>query len=184
MDEFAAQVLAVLVAHKPRERASSPAEDIVVGECNWFENAESRLFDFSTGARESMLVDASDCMSAMETKQACRQLLASSGYTEAGWPALALFDHLLVSFGTGEDFMQASGWTNVPPETGYGLVPCLFVSNAAFWSVSYLNSVKAGDVELAAKCLCKLACVMTMLFMACPRPRLKEEDQPSADELA
>lgn len=182
MHKFADQVLSLLVAHKPREKVESVGE-IVVGHETWFEEAESRLFTFETGFDSSVMIDAADTLNARQTKERCRQLLADSGYREAGWPALALFDHLLVTFGTGEEFVQVCGWANVPPESGYGLVPCLLVNNAALWAASYLNSAKAGDVEYGAKCLCKLAYIMTVIFMGCPSPQLREEDQPPADAL-
>jgi len=185
MHEFAKQVLRLLVAYKPK-RDDEVDHDVVMvmQEPTWFEEAENRLLEFSTGADPSVLLDANDNLTAKQTKERCRQLLASSGYREIGWPALALFDHMLVAFGTGQDFVQVNGWTGTPPETGYGLVPCLFVNNAALWAASYLNAVKAGDVEYAAKCLCKLSYLMVVIFMGCPHPRLREEDQPPAEALA
>jgi hypothetical protein len=183
MNEFARQVLERLVAVPAEPKPIAAANDFVVQEPNWFEAAEERLLEPVASVDGNVMIDASDNLTAMQTKERCRKLLAQSGYRECGWPAVALFDHMLVAFSTGRDWMQPSGWANVPPETGYGLVPCLMVSNAALWAATYLNAVKAGDVEYAAKAACKLAYLMTVIFLACPHPRLREDDQPSAEAL-
>ena len=183
MNEFSAQVFALINADKPEHKPVS-LKTISVREPTLFEEKESRLLDFRIGVDHTMLVDLQDSLNAMQTKVQCRKLLAATGYTQAGWPALALFDHMLVTFGTGKHFTQPSGWANVPPEEGHGLVPCLFVNNAALWASYYLSACRGGDVEAAAKCLCKLAYIMTVIFMGCPQPRLREKDQPSADQLA
>lgn len=183
MNEFSAQVFALINADKPEQKPVR-LKTITVRESTWFEEQELRLLDFKTGADHSMLVDLQDNLNAMQTKVQCRRLLAATGYTQAGWPALAVFDHMLVTFGTGKHFVQPSGWSNVPPEDGHGLVPCMFVNNAALWASYYLSACRGGDVEAAAKCLCKLAYIMTVIFMGCPQPRLREEDQPSADQLS
>lgn len=182
MHEFARKVLERLIAVLPdAEPSVLNDEEIIVADQTWFELAETRLLDGIADVDAEVMLDATDSMTAMQTKERCRKLLAQSGYREIGWPAVALFDHMLVTFTTGKDWVQPNGWSNVPPETGYGLVPCLMVCNASVWAVAYLNAVKAGDVEYAAKAACKLAYMMTVMFLSCPHASLREGDQPPAE---
>jgi hypothetical protein len=182
--QFSRQVLELLAAMPAEQtQATNMVTEFVVAEEDWFEAAESKLLDDVPAVDTSFLFTPGDAMNARQTKEQCRKALAQTGYRECGWPALALFDHMLQTFTTGRDWVQANGWSNVPPETGYGLVPSLMVTNASLWAVQWLNAAKAGDVEYGARAACKLAYLMTVIFMGCPHPRLREEDQPPAEAL-
>jgi hypothetical protein len=183
--ETAQMVLAALHAIKATD--STPAESLwmTMQESTWFEDAEHRLFDSMPQPDSSFLSKDDEPIHPMQIKDKCRQLLGASGYRETGWPALALFDHLLVTFGTGRDWMMPSGRLNVPDiEPGCGLLPCLYVSQAAVCAANYLHAIEERQVEVAARWLCKLTYLMTVMFMGCPRPSLREEDQPPAEALS
>jgi|694.fasta_scaffold10880_27 hypothetical protein len=186
MNDFASRVLSLLVARYEDSEASlsSHVTDIEIQPSSWFEDLESKYFDDIKHTEAAFVLDETSEASPMLTKESCRKMLSQSGYREAGWPALALFDRFLVTFVTGKDWVQPSGWANVPPETGCGLVPSLMVCNAAAWAARWINAVKARDERQAAHAACKLAYMMTVIFLACPMPRLREEDQPSAGDLA
>ena len=83
MNEFSAQVFALINADKPEQKPVR-LKTITVRESTWFEEQELRLLDFKTGADHSMLVDLQDNLNAMQTKVQCRRLLAATGYTQAG----------------------------------------------------------------------------------------------------
>lgn len=183
--DTAQAVLSALHAIKPSDEQRGPGMSFTLHEMSWFEDAEHRIFDSLPQPDASFLAQDDEPMHPMKMKEKCRQLLGASGFRETGWPALALFDHLLVTFGTGKDWIMPSGWSNVSTiEPGCGLVPCLYVSQAAVCAANYLHAVETSQVELAARWLCKLTYLMTVIFMGCPRPTLREDDQPPAESLA
>lgn len=182
--ETAHRVLATLHAVKPDASSGQQITSMTMQEASWFEEAEQRLFDSLPSPDASFLSEDDEPIHPMKMKERCRQLCSASGYREAGRPALALFDNLLVALGTGDGFVMPNGWSNVPHiEPGCGLVPCLYVSHAAVCAANYLHAVEAGEVESAARWLCKFAYMMTVFFMGCPRPLLREDDQPPAEAL-
>lgn len=182
--ESAQQVLKLLNAIKPEQSDGGQITSMTMQEASWFEEAEQRLFDSLPSPDPSFLSEDDEPIHPMQIKERCRQLLGACGYREAGWPALALFDHLLVTFGTGKDYVMPSGWANLPHvEPGCGLVPCLYVSQAAVCAANYLHAIESRNLDVAARWLCKLTYMMTVIFMGCPRPILREDDQPPAEAL-
>jgi hypothetical protein len=183
--QFAQEVLRLLcVSDEESAKATDHISSITIEEANWFEDAEQKFFDGLPTPDANFLIDPHDTLTAMQTKQRCRQLLSATAYREIGWPALAVFDRALSSLGTGKDWIQPTGWANVPPENGCGLLPSLLLCQAAVWASGYINAVKARDPEYAGKSLCKLAYLVTVFLMAFPQPPISEQDQPSAEVLA